>query len=208
MACGRVDVAAEKRALRREAQGRIRALSTESRALASAAIVEKLLATVFYREARTLHCYISLPLEVDTAPVLLHAWNAGKAVYIPFQIPDLGRLGVAHWEPGLALVPGPLGVLEPPQECRQDELPGSIDLVVVPGLAFDRRGTRLGRGKGYYDRFLASIRLSKGETPAKLTVLAALAFSCQIFPGLPRDTWDVPVEHVLTDDEAFLTFQR
>jgi len=208
MASGGADLAAEKRALRREAQAQIRALSAEARALASAAIVQKLLARAFYREARILHCYMSLPLEVDTAPVLLDAWNAGKAVYIPFQIPEPRRLGVARWKPGLALVPGPLGVLEPPQECRQDEPPAGIDLVVVPGLAFDRRGTRLGRGKGYYDRFLASIRLPHAEPPAKPPVLAALAFSRQIFPGLPRDTWDVPVEHILTEDEAISTSQR
>ena len=204
MAIGGADHAAEKRAMRREARARIAAVSAESRALASAAIVEKLLASAFYREARSLHCYISLPLEVDTAPVLLDAWQSGKAVYIPFQIPAQGRLGMARWEPGLTLVPGPLGVLEPPQESRQDELPGSLDLVVVPGLAFDRRGTRLGRGKGYYDKFLASTPLTGGETAATPPVLAALAFSCQVFPALPCDTWDVPVKHIFTENEAIL----
>lgn len=208
MEAGGADPAALKRALRREAQTRLRAMTPDARAHASTTIVKRLLASAIYRDARSVHCYLSLPLEIDTAPLLQRAWSEGKRVYVPYQIPASVRLGLARWEPGMTLVPGPLGVMEPPMECRLDEPIDGIELVIVPGLAFDRKGTRLGRGKGYYDRFLAALTASGSEAPARPAVLLALAFSCQILPELPRDAWDVPVEHVFTEDEAFSTFQR
>jgi 5-formyltetrahydrofolate cyclo-ligase len=202
------DNASRKRALRREVRARLRAMSLEARTHASAEIRERLLKSPQFREARTLHCYMSLPLEVDTAPLLRAAFEGGKRVYVPFQIPERDRLGVAAWTPGLNMAPGPLGILEPGAEHRLQELPEPIDLVLVPGLAFDRKGNRLGRGKGYYDRFLASLPPRPVTDPASRTALVALAFAHQVVPEVPRDPWDVPVSHILTEIEAILTFER
>lgn len=88
------------------------------------------------------------------------------------------------------LVPGPFGLLEP---TTQKVDPQVLDLVVVPGLAFDLEGYRLGHGKGYYDRFLATVRAEKlGVIPKAL-----------LFPRLPRDPWDVPVNALATEEGVY-----
>jgi len=202
------DHAAEKRALRREAQARLRSLSGHRRAEASQAIVQRLLASQEFQSAAVLHCYVSLPIEIDTQPILTQAWESGKTVCIPYQIPEQGRLGLARWSPERRLVPGPLGVMEPATLDRADDLQHGIDLVIVPGLAFDREGTRLGRGKGYYDRFLASLRFRESHNSPSQPRFLALAFQCQIFAKLPHEEWDVTVDQILTEDEAFSTFPR
>ncbi len=84
------------------------------------------------------------------------------------------------------LAPGPYGLLEPTTPPVD---PGVLELVVVPGLAFDREGYRLGHGKGYYDRFLAGVRATTLGVVPEALLLAAL----------PRDPWDVPVAHLATE---------
>jgi 5-formyltetrahydrofolate cyclo-ligase len=93
---------------------------------------------------------------------------------------------------------GRFGILEPKQNIRNNPqrhvTPEQLDVVVVPGLAFDRSGNRLGRGKGYYDRFL-SLFPSKTKT-----LLIGLAFECQIVEQIPVETWDCPVSIIITEN--------
>ncbi|MDR0705319.1 MAG: 5-formyltetrahydrofolate cyclo-ligase [Planctomycetaceae bacterium] len=90
---------------------------------------------------------------------------------------------------------GRFGILEPKQKIRNNPkyhvTPEQLDVVFVPGLAFDTLGNRLGRGKGYYDRFLSQFPLN--------TLLIGLAFECQIVEQIPVDTWDCPVSIVVTE---------
>ncbi len=93
------------------------------------------------------------------------------------------------------LEPGCMGIPEPKKSLRQESGrivdPQNIELVLVPGLAFDASGNRLGRGAGYYDRFLARLRPS--------TVLIGLAFECQVFESVPVEPHDRPVDFVVTE---------
>jgi 5-formyltetrahydrofolate cyclo-ligase len=91
---------------------------------------------------------------------------------------------------------GRFGILEPKQNIRNNPqyhvIPEQLDVVIVPGLAFDRSGNRLGRGRGYYDRFLSQF--------TSKTLLIGLAFECQIVEQIPVDTWDFPVSVVITEN--------
>ena len=189
-------VRSAKRALRREVLARRAAMSPQQRAEASRLIRDAMLTLPEFRQAQGVHLFVNFPEEVDTASLIEACRAAGKAVYLPYQLPDAGRLGCARWELGVALVAGPFGTLEPPSQVRTPVDLAGIGLVLVPGVAFDRRGGRLGYGRGYYDAFLAELRAA-GHRPA----LLAEAFSCQMVPSVPRESWDVAIPLLLTEQE-------
>lgn len=122
--------------------------------------------------------YHPLPHELDLTPLLE---RHPARYYLPKVAGE--ELSVHPFGP---LAPGPFGLLEPTTPPVD---PGDLDLVVVPGLAFDQEGYRLGHGQGYYDRFLASVQaVTAGVVPEAL-----------LLPRLPRDPWDVPVGHLVTE---------
>ena len=102
----------------------------------------------------------------------------------------------------LRLAPGTLGILEPKPELRgQNDRRAQVqelDLLVIPGLAFDRQGGRLGYGKGYFDRLLRDARAD--------ALLAAVAFECQLFDAVPMQPYDVRVDAVVTESDIYWTF--
>ncbi len=143
-----------------------------------------------WKRAEILMLFLSLPNEIDTTPVALRAWQDRKRVLapkiswdqrrlLPIQIDSLAD-AVTHSE---------LGVREP---AAGVPIPvADIDLVIVPGLAFDPMGNRLGRGRGFFDRFLAH-RDFKG-------VACALAFEEQFVEKVPAGPHDIPVDMLVTD---------
>ena len=189
-------IQAAKRDLRRDVLARRAALTPGERAQASRRILDALLRMDEFQAASGVHAFVSFPEEVDTAPIVAACRASGKDVFLPYQLPDRGRLGCARWNPGSALVPGPFGTKEPAPESRGAVDLGAFGLVLVPGVAFDRKGGRLGYGRGYYDRFLSELRAG-GHRPA----LVALAFACQVVPEVPRDPWDVSIPALLTEEE-------
>jgi 5-formyltetrahydrofolate cyclo-ligase len=113
----------------------------------------------------------------ETKRVFLPAYDATVSAYVSREL----------LHPASRLVPGPFGIPEPPEE-KPGETGMPLDLVVVPGLAFDLHGWRLGRGKGYYDRLLASVS----------AVTCGVAFDEQMVPALPVEPHDVQLNFVLT----------
>lgn len=175
-----------KAELRRAAAARRNALS--ERAERSAAIVALVLGLPAYSAATAIHCFLPIRSEVDTRPLVLAALAAGKAVAVPV----MGGDGVmAHsWIDGLdeaAFGRGQLGTARP--RALRPARPGEWDLTVVPLLAFDRAGYRLGYGKGHYDGLLAQ--------GAGVTV--GVAFACQEEPELPREAHDQPLDMIATE---------
>ena len=143
---------AEIRAALLEARRRIPPAEREA---LSAAICGRTAKMPAYRAAGTVHAYVGVASEVRTLPLLEDAWRAGKRVVCP-RIGTDGRLEGRQVRSRGDLVAGPRGLLEPDPE-RTPIIPGEeLDLVVVPGVGFDRRGGRLGFGGGYYDRFLSA----------------------------------------------------
>jgi 5-formyltetrahydrofolate cyclo-ligase len=156
-------------------------------------VCRRLLATPEYRAARQLSIYVGTADEVQTLFVLASAWRSNREVAVPCCVG--GGLQLFWIRDASELRPRTLGILEPSDEVRRDPARRAtvdqLDLIVVPGLAFDRRCGRLGHGKGYYDRLLRSV-------PAAVPVVA-LAFECQVFAEVPMGDHDVFVDKVLTE---------
>ena len=149
-------VSEEKRALRRRLRTLEQSLTADYRARSGRAIIEALLCSDIYRDAECLCCFVGTGAEIDTRPLLRDAFAQGKRVCVPLC---KGR-GVMEMRliPSLdALSPGMMGIPEPPPDTPTVGA-AEIDLLIIPCLACERAGNRLGRGGGYYDRFLQGYR--------------------------------------------------
>lgn len=196
----------DKAALRRQLLAARDALDESTRGKASLSIQEHVLTRTEFVNASGVHCFISLPGEVNTEGIFEACWDMGKSTYVPYQIRDEGRLGWAQRRRGDKLVAGSMNVLEPTPENRRQPPPRTIDLVLVPGVAFDRQGNRIGYGKGFYDEFLARIDenavvsdKNNDSSWSKRVAIWGLAFSVQIVDAVPQDPWDKRMEAVLTE---------
>ncbi len=148
-----------------------------------------------YTAARTVMWYVDAGSEVRTRHTLPEALTHGKRVVVPWCVVETNRLELFLLEDMSELVEGAYKILEPKQELRglpqKKVMPDELDLVMVPGTAFDLRGGRMGQGKGYYDRLLANAR---ADAP-----LVALAFDCQMFEEIPVASHDVFMDLVVTE---------
>jgi 5-formyltetrahydrofolate cyclo-ligase len=185
-----------KKLIRAEARAR-RDAQTDKDEL-SQVICAKFVALPAYLRAKTVMYYIDVRSEVRTRQELPAALARGKKIVVPW-CNDAGELELFHLEKMEELAVGMFKILEPRQELRL--LPAkrvdakALDLVMVPGVAFDRRGARMGHGKGYYDKLLQHVR---PDAP-----LAALAFECQLFPEIPTDTHDVFMDQIITENAIY-----
>lgn len=171
---------------------RLKQQKEDDRRRRSRAIWRKVARLTAFRLARTVCCYVAQPYEVETRPMIEAMLTQGKRVVVPVVRPRAKRLVCAEVrDPSAELAPGAFGVLEPRPGARRPVPPQALDLVLVPGLAFDRQGHRLGHGHGYFDRFLARL---PGRTPT-----VGLAFRFQVLARLPVTAHDRAVHTVLTD---------
>lgn len=154
-----------------------------------------------YRQARSLLVYVSFRTEVETGGLIRAALADGKAVLVPKvqrQPKALLAFRIRRFPDDLQ--PGAYGILEPAPASTEFWPPDQIDLVVVPGLGFDRQGRRLGYGGGYYDRFLSG--------PASGAVAAGLAFAEQVVEALPADPFDCRLDLIVTDQDVLASHRR
>jgi len=160
-------------------------------------IIDKIISLDPYVRARSLMVYVDFRNEVQTAGLVLHALAAGKRVSVPITDVVGKKLTPSSLlsYPG-DLAPGSWGILEPRPECVRPVEPGDLDLVVVPGVAFDPGGNRLGYGGGFYDRFLPRTRPG--------TVYLAPAFEVQLVEDVFPGPHDVPV-HIIVTEERTIT---
>ena len=172
----------EQRAICRK---RLAALTTEEKRLFSERIADKLLAHPYYTEAKRVFLYRSAADEADTRRIAEDALKQGKEVYYPQLSGE--DMYLVRYEKDTEMKLNFYGIEEPVGTPYH----GEIDLAVIPLLGFDRLRTRLGRGKGYYDRFLA------GYTGRSI----ALAFSVQELDAVTREERDVAPEIILTEKE-------
>jgi 5-formyltetrahydrofolate cyclo-ligase len=169
--------------MRTEVRARLRALPPATRALEEELATAALQDTPEWRAARTVFLYRSVPPELSTVGLANAAWRTGKRVLFPRVGGDRMTLhAVAGWT-GFEAGAGPLGIPQPPAGPAVP--PEEVDLAIVPGVAWDRQGGRLGRGGGHYDRLLPRLRLAWG-----------VGFSVQLVPAVPREAHDQAVHRV------------
>lgn len=156
-------------------------------------VQDRFLATFPPGPGRKIALYVAMRGEVETDRIRDRCLAAGALLYYP-RMWDDGNLTFFRHEENDGWEQGKFGIREPLVAPGRKGTRNGFDLVVVPGLAFDASGWRLGRGHGYYDRFLSGL----GGTA--LTV--GLAFSWQLVPEVPVEAWDVPVDAVVTEDSV------
>ena len=163
----------------------------EIRRRRSEAIWRKVYRLAAFRRARTVCCYVALPYEVQTWRMIEEMRSKGKRVVVPVVARRATRLSLCEIrDPNVELARGAFGVWEPMADRRRPVRLRDVHLVLVPALAFDRRGHRLGHGGGYFDRLLARL--------PKTTPTVGLAFRFQLLDDLPVRPHDRAVQTVLT----------
>ena len=180
-----------KHKIRKHIKNIIGSYSSLEKSGKSAIIKGKLFNLEEYKKARVVMFYVSLKDEVDTLTMIDEALKAGKRVAVPVILKEEKRLIAGEIHNRLEdLESQHFGIYQPRQD-RVKEVPlDDIDLVVVPGVAFDRKNIRLGRGHGYYDRFLSGL--------PKRTRTIGLAFDFQVLENLPQDPHDIPVSKIVS----------
>lgn len=171
------------------------AMSPGELAEKSSAIVERLMALEEFRRAGTIMAYVDFRNEVQTGALISRCLAGGKRVSVP--ITDIANKVLTPSEI-LAypddLTPGAWGILEPGPGCVRPLAPEELDMIIVPGVAFDLNGDRLGYGGGFYDRFLP--RTKPG------TVFLAPAFELQIQDNVYPGPHDCPVHIIVTEERV------
>lgn len=177
-----------KTELRAKIGARLKSISPEQRAAASAQLCSRLKASDIWHAAKSVLLFAPLPDEPDTWPLLTEAIAAGKTVALPAFVPGTNSYTARQIiDPLRDLIVGQFGIREPVAACPEVPL-NRLDLVLVPGLAFDACGARLGRGKGFYDRLLAHVRGTK----------CGVAFEEQIVDAVPVGPLDIRLNCILT----------
>ena len=176
-----------KRQIRSKILFKLQSQKEEIRNRKSKVISKKLLRRAVYKKAKIVMFYLSKNREVNTQEMISAALAQGKVIAVPVVDRKTNMITPCKIGLGTRFTVGQYGILEPVKKCRI--APEKIGLVVVPGVAFDKKGSRLGRGKGYYDRLLKNTRSFK----------LGLAYSWQIVDKLPEEKEDVLMDMVLTE---------
>jgi 5-formyltetrahydrofolate cyclo-ligase len=191
-----VDFQQKKQAIREQAHANRRA--QENKDELSRQICQTFVELPEYARARTVMFYVDVRTEVRTRHFLPTALTHGKRIVVPYCVE--GDLELFLLESMEELAIGMYKIMEPKPDLRP--LPSKkvaveeIDLVMVPGVAFDRTGARMGHGFGYYDKLLEGVRR---DAP-----LVALAFECQLFPEIPTAAHDVFMDKVVTEKSIYV----
>ncbi|MBR5319433.1 MAG: 5-formyltetrahydrofolate cyclo-ligase [Peptococcaceae bacterium] len=162
----------------------------------SDSIARQLFATDFWQQSSTVMLYLSFQNEVITEAIYQRGWQEGKTMLLPICAPEGGLMEMSVITSFDQLEPNRYGIGELPEHLQQLIAPEQIDVCLIPGIAFDHAGTRLGFGAGYYDRYLPRVNPSAKRI--------ALAYECQMHSEtLPRDAYDLPMQYILTERKLY-----
>lgn len=170
----------------------------DRRAERSQTVCQRIIELESYQNASRVHLYIEAGSEVATKMLVASAFSLGKTVVVPWCTSD-DRLAFFWIQSTNDLTLGSHGILEPSHEITSDSsrkvLPESIPFWIIPGIAFDKQGGRMGQGRGHYDRVLSTLPAS--------TITLGLAFDCQLVDEVPREPHDRPLSGVATETGLF-----
>jgi len=185
--------------IRKEVCLKRKLLPTDKKNKYSQNIFEKLRTIDEYFHSKNIMFYVATKYEVQTENMIKESIKGAKNIFIPIM-----NNTTINLVPSLLidfdkeLEKNKQGILEPKKEFQRISCPEKIDLIILPGIAFDTEGNRLGRGKGYYDRFL--------ERANVFSPKIALAFECQIIEKIPVDDKDIPVDTIITEKRIIRRF--
>jgi 5-formyltetrahydrofolate cyclo-ligase len=174
--------------LRRELLKKRLSLSPELRSIYDRRIVENLYNLPEFKDAGTVLLYCAVKGEPDITPIFERVLGEGKGLVLP-KVEGEGIKLISVRDP-LCLTNGTFNIPEPSEGVIIE--PEEVELAVIPGIGFDREGYRIGFGKGYYDRLLERVSAPK----------VGVAYSFQVLGSVPRDSWDKPVDIIVTEKEV------
>lgn len=186
------DLKAEKMRLRKEILSQRSALNPKKRATASRQIVQEILNSSYYKKAKVVFAFAPFREEVEIDALMEACWSDAKQVFLPRVNASSKVMEFYEVHSWADVEQGHYGIREPKSDCTPyTNMNTKVDLVLMPGVAFDRAKGRLGYGAGYYDRFLRQL-----ETKPHLI---APIYAMQIVPKVPTDVWDYPVDAIVTE---------
>lgn len=181
-----------KEKIRKDILQRRLSLSAEKIKNKSHQIFLNLIKTKEFLNSQNIMFYVATRSEVKTEKMIKASIKMGKKVFVPIILSDCINLAPSRLiDFDRELEKGKKGILEPKKEYHRLFPPENIDLIILPGIAFDLAGNRIGRGLGYYDNFLKKVSAS--------TKLIALAFEMQIIKKVPINKNDIPVHKIITE---------
>lgn len=185
--------AEEKKNIRETARKKRDSMTADGVEAKSSAIAEKLMATTEYKKASAVLFYAATGNEVATRKLIEKSLKEGKRVLLPITNTAAKEIEISEiTDYDSDLKKGVFGIMEPKKKTAAAE--GKIDAVIVPGVAFDREGHRLGYGHGYYDKLLHML-VGKNAGIVKI----GLAYDCQVVEKLPRESHDHPMDVIVTE---------
>ncbi|MBB1294086.1 5-formyltetrahydrofolate cyclo-ligase [Pseudoalteromonas sp. SR41-4] len=144
--------------------------------------------------------YFSNDAELDTSLLIKDLWTKNHALYLPVIHPFNGTtLYFQRYEENSPMRANRYGILEPKLNCSQICPLAELDYLLMPLVAFDDNGNRLGMGGGFYDKTLARYEKENWQKPQ----LIGLAHQCQHVPSLPVESWDVPLNYIITPQKIY-----
>lgn len=185
----------EKKILRKQISSVKKLIPLEEKIRRSDAVMERLLEHPEYKKSKKILFYWSMDDEVFTKQTVIQAYNEGKEVYLPVVEGD--NLRIRLFEGAAAMVAGESFAIPEPSEDSPEASIDDMDLAVVPGVAFDAQCSRMGRGKGYYDRLLSAA--TKEGRPYTIGV----CFDFQLVPKVPVEECDKPLDCVISETSLY-----
>jgi len=179
----------EKTAIRKQILKKSKCLADEKKEIAESKMLKHLKNWDLFEQAQSIHIFISKNNEPNTFQIIDFCWKLGKQISVPCVMTDTDDLFHSKLSSFRNLSKGPFGVLEPSHTERIESTPESFDIIIIPGVAFDRHGGRIGHGKGFYDKFL----------PQTKAYRLALAFDFQVLEKIPLEKHDESVHGILTE---------
>lgn len=188
-----------KAEIRRQVQAKRKTLDPLWIAEKSGLIQNRIAGLPEFRKARVVCCYLAMPHEVNTGEIIAACWKQEKTVCVPAFNADLAAYELAAFERDTSVGKGPANVPEPAEKNWVGI--ERVELILAPGLAFDRFGGRVGHGAGYYDRIM-------GDGRAASIPKAGLAFEFQLFDNIPMEQHDVWLDMVITENRVIRSMDR
>ncbi len=186
--------------IRQQIRARRLSLPADTQQQHSQALCQNIIKQKSYRYSSHVACYLANDGEIDPYPLIEHAWFAGKKVYLPVLSPLKNSLYFAPYEEGTRFRHNRFNIAEPICHPSDWVKASQLDLLLMPLVAFDEHGNRVGMGGGFYDRTLAYLQHRRFW---RKPVLMGLAHEAQKVASLEAQHWDIPLDYITTEKQSY-----